>query len=159
MPPSAFYRQMTDPSTFDSYDNLFLRGPLIYKSCKRAAGGSGCILVIDDSYQCYAFLPPNRLCTRVGWLYSVLPMPLVALVLVPLLSQNSPRLDSDLYRVPCSYTLHTILPPRILSMVFVLVLTYAFPSISFGPALEFAELPTLGLVSGFRAAALLPPSL
>lgn len=65
-PSSAFYKQMTDPSTFDSYDNPFLHHPLIYKSCKRAVGGSSCILVIDDSYQCCAFLPPDRLRTRAG---------------------------------------------------------------------------------------------
>ena len=157
--PSTFYRQMTDPSAFDSYGNPFLCGPLIYKSCKRAAGGSSCILVIDDSYQSCAFLPPDRLHTRAGWLCLALFVPLVTMVLVPMLPQNSLRPDNDLYRVPGSYTLHTILPPGLLSAVFVLVLTSTFASINFGPPLKFTELPTLGLVSRFCAATLLPPVL
>ena len=49
-PQFVFYRQVLGPSTFDSYDNLFLHDPQIYKSCKRATGGSGYILAIDGSY-------------------------------------------------------------------------------------------------------------
>ena len=58
-----------------------------------------------------------------------------------------------------SYTLYTILPPRILSVVSVRVLTFSFPSTNFGPVLEFAELPILDPVSELHAAALLLPAL
>lgn len=81
---SAFSRPVSGPSTFNSYDNLFLRDLLIYKSCKRVAGGSSCILAIDDSYTCYAFLLPDRLHTRAGRSCSSLSVPLVAMVSAPL---------------------------------------------------------------------------
>ena len=77
----------------------------------------------------------------------------------PPLPQNSSRLDSDLYRVLGSYTLYTILSPRLLSVVSILILTSTFASTNFGPMLGFAELPTLDPVSGLRAAALLPLAL
>ena len=41
----------------------------------------------------------------------------------------------------------------------VLVLISVFANTNFGPALGFAELPTLGFVPGFRAVTLLPPTL
>lgn len=78
------------------------------------------------------------------------------MVWVPLLPQNSPILDNDLYR---SHNLYTILPPIILGMVFVLVLTSVFPNKNFGHAIGFAELPTLYPVPGFCVATFLPPML
>lgn len=94
-----------------------------------------------------------------GQSHLALPIPLVAMVSVPLLPQNSPRPDNDLYRVPSSCTLYTIVTPRLLGAMSVLVLTSIFPNKNFGPAHGFAELPTLGPVPGFRAATLQPPAL
>ena len=78
-------------------------------------------------------------------------MPLVSIVLVPALLHNSLRLSSDIYRAPGSCTLYTILPPRLLVTVRVLVLNSSFPNTTFGSALGFAKLLTLSLVMEFHA--------
>lgn len=49
-PQCAFCKQVTSLLTIGSYNNLFLRGILTCKSCKIAAGRSGCILVINDNF-------------------------------------------------------------------------------------------------------------
>lgn len=114
---------------------------------------------IDCICQCCASLLPDRLCTKAGKSCLTLPVPLVVTVWIPLLPQNSPRPDTNLYLVLGSYTLYTILPPGHLGTVFVLVLTFVFPNPNFGPALGFAKLPTLDPIPRFRVAALLPPAL
>lgn len=120
---------------------------------------SGCILAIDESYQCCAFLLPDKFHTSVGPSRSALPVHLVMMVSIPPRPQNSLRPDNDLYYVHGSYNLYTILPLRLPNMVSIPVLTFVFPNTIFGLMLAYSELPTLGLVQWFRVAALFPPAL
>lgn len=148
-PQSAFCKQVTGPLKIGSYNSLFPRGPPTYKSWKIVTGGSSCILVIDDSYQCCAFLPLDRLCTRVGLWCSVPSVPLVAIALIPPLPQNLLWLGSDIFHVLGFYTLYTILPPELLIAVSILILASSFPNTNLGSVLGFAELPTLSLATEF----------
>lgn len=150
---------MTGPLIIHSYESLFPRGPPIYKSFKIAIEGLCCILAVDDSYLFYVFLPPDRLHTRVVLSFLAITMSPVAMVLVPPLPHNSPRLASDLYLAPSSCTLYTILPPGLLGEVPIPILTSPFPNTSFVSMLGFVELPTPSIVTKFRATSSLSPVL
>ena len=107
--------------------------------------------VVDDSCSWHAFLPLDISHTRVWVLRSALPMPLVAMALVPPLPHSLQTPDSDLYHDPGSDTLNTILPPRLIGEVPILVLTSTFLNTGIVSARGFVELLIPDPILGFHA--------
>ena len=113
-------------------------------------------MAVGDSCLCCAFLPPDRLHTRVRVLRLSSPVPLVATGLVPPLTHSAQRLCSDPYRGPGFYTLFTTLLPMLLAGVPSTVSNSAFLNIGFVFACGSAELPTQDPVLESQATSSLP---
>ena len=123
------------------------------------ANGSSWILVVDDNYLYYSFLPPDRSHTRSRVPHLALPVPLVSMALVPLLPSSSRILDSDPFRGPGLFILCTILLRVPLAAMPYPASNCASPSIDFGVVRGFVGLLIPDPLSVFHATSLQFPML